>query len=883
MNSSTPIKKTWEIVRKIKGKKTDNTVKHLTVDGNTITDKKDIANNLAMAFAHNSSTGNYTEKFQRHKRISEKKPIKYKSTNRESYNQPFSMEELQDSLHKSHDTAPGPDNIHYQILKHLPFDTLKILLGIFNIIWIEETFPKIWSEAIIIPIPKPNKDNTDPKNYRPIALTSCICKTMERMINDRLTWFLETNSIITEFQSGFRKQRSSTDQLIRFETFIRETFVLKQHAVAVLFDLEKAYDTTWKHGILKDMYDMGLRGRMPMFIQHFLEDRCFKVRVGTTLSDSYKQEMGVPQGSILSVTLFSIKINSIVKCLSPGIACSLYVDDFLISYRGQHMYSIERQMQQCLNKLQTWSDQNGFKFSKSKTVCMHFCQKRKLHADPELRMDGVLLPVVREAKFLGVIFDRKLNFVSHLKYIKNKSIKAMNLLKMISHSDWGADRYTLMRLYKSHIRSKLDYGSIVYGAARKSYIKTLDTVQNQALRLCLGAFRTSPMESLYVEAGEYSLYYRRHKLSMQYAIKLYSNPKNPAYNTVFKPNFITLFEKQPTAIAPFGIRIKPFMENCEIELKDIAKYLIPKTPPWLMKTPKTLLELTEFKKNDTIPDVYKAKYHEIRQQYSHHMPIYTDGSKDGASVAAAAITKYHTFQSRLPNHTSIFTAELKAILLAFKYIQQTRNTKFIIFCDSLSSLIAICNLKIDNPIILKVLDMYNQLAESNEILICWVPSHIGILGNEKADQAAKAALTHEIEHFYIPYSDYQQVIQTYLIRKWQEDWDKLSNNKLYKHHPDLQEPHRSNYKKRREEVVMARLRLGHSHLTHCYLLKNEDQPECVPCQESLTVEHILLHCTDFYSSRIKYYSAVNMRDLFQNVSAENIFQYLQEIGLYFKM
>ncbi len=94
------------------------------------------------------------------------------------------------------------------------------------------------------------------------------------------------------------------------------------------FDLEKAYDTTWKYGIMKDLQDLGLKGHLPDFISNFLKDRQFKVRVGTTLSDEHEQEMGVPQGSILSVTLFNIKLNNIVKNLQPGVDCSLYVDDF---------------------------------------------------------------------------------------------------------------------------------------------------------------------------------------------------------------------------------------------------------------------------------------------------------------------------------------------------------------------------------------------------------------------------------------------------------------------------------------------------------------------------------------------------------------------------
>ena len=147
------------------------------------------------------------------------------------------------------------------------------------------------------------------------------------------------------------------------------------------------------------------------------------------------------------------------------------------------MRTIERHLQQCLNRIEDWATRNGFKFSKSKTQCVHFCQQRKIHNDPALYIYGSEIPVVAESKFLGAIFDRKLSFIPHIKYVKAKCLKALNLLKVLSHTSWVADRTTLLHVYRSLIRSKLDYGSLVYGSARKSYLQMLDTVHNQGLRL----------------------------------------------------------------------------------------------------------------------------------------------------------------------------------------------------------------------------------------------------------------------------------------------------------------------------------------------------------------------------------------------------------------
>ena len=225
------------------------------------------------------------------------------------------------------------------------------------------------------------------------------------MINKRLVWYLESNNLITKFQSGFRAERSTNDNLVRLETFISDAFIKREHVVAVFFDFEKAYDTTWRYGILKDLHNFGLKGRLPNFIKSFLEDHTIQVRVGSTLSDLYDQEQGVPQGAILSTTLFNVKLNDIINCLDFKTDGSLYVDDFCICFRSKNMRTIERHLQQCLNRIEDWAIRNRFKFSKSKTQCVHFCQQRKIHNDPAFYIYGSQIPVVAKSKFLGVIFD----------------------------------------------------------------------------------------------------------------------------------------------------------------------------------------------------------------------------------------------------------------------------------------------------------------------------------------------------------------------------------------------------------------------------------------------------------------------------------------------
>ena len=488
---------------------------------------------------------------------------------------------------------------------------------------------------------------------------------------------MESNGLITNFQCGFRSKRSTVDHLVRLETFVREAFIKKEHLTAVFFDLEKAYDTTWKYGIMRDLNDFGLKGRLPHFIDNFLSNRNFKVRVGTTLSDLQGQEEGVPQGSILSVTLFSIKINNIVKTLNPGVDCSLYVDDFLICYRSKHMHTIERQLQQCLNKIQKWALENGFKFSKTKTQCMHFCQLRGLHNDPVLKLDGVEIPVVEQYKFLGIIFDKKLSFIPHINYLKVKCHKALQLLRVVAHTDWGADKSTLLKLYRSLVRSKLDYGCFIYGSARKSYLRCLDSIHHLGLRLALGALRTSPVESLYVEANEAPLSLRREKLALQYYTKLQSCPSNPAFECTINPKYKECFARRESAIPTFGIRIQSLLDDSNIENNNVHESIISEVSPWTLHHPKVNLDLSELSKKDTTAPLFIQKFNEIKDDLSYCTPVYTDGSKDNDRVGCGAIINNLSIKQRLPSNGSIFTAEATAIDLALDAITESDDDHFI--------------------------------------------------------------------------------------------------------------------------------------------------------------------------------------------------------------
>ena len=116
----------------------------------------------------------------------------------------ISIEELKDAIQICHQSSPGPDEIHYQMIQNLPKEALNVTLQLFNLSWKKGRLPSSWKHSYICPIQKPGKDPCHVSSYRPISFTSCLCKTMERIINNRLIWFLERYQMVSETQSGFR-------------------------------------------------------------------------------------------------------------------------------------------------------------------------------------------------------------------------------------------------------------------------------------------------------------------------------------------------------------------------------------------------------------------------------------------------------------------------------------------------------------------------------------------------------------------------------------------------------------------------------------------------------------------------------------------------------
>ncbi|XP_055924649.1 uncharacterized protein LOC129956736 [Argiope bruennichi] len=753
ITSNTSSAQLWKKVKAANGIYKEFAFPILNTETASYSSPLDIANVIGETFADVSSSVPNNPTFRAIKRQAEQVPLKFRTRRVLSYNYNFKILELRNALSHTRDTSPGVDGITYSMLRHLDETSLLHLLHLFNRIWSEQTFPEQWYEAIVIPILKPGKVPTNPSNYRPIALTSCLCKTLERMVNARLLYELEKNGYISPFQSGFRRGRSTNDNLVMLESQIRNAFVRRNHLVSIFFDIEKAYDRTWRYGILRTLGDFGFK---------------------------------------------------------------------------------ERQLQRAVNKLISWCDENGHTLSPEKSRCVHFCRKRSLHPDPVIQIRGVDIPVVEEVRFLGVIFDRKLTFLSHVLHLRKRCEKSLNILKVLSTTRWGADRTSLLRIYQSVILSRIDYGCEIYGTARSGVLRNLDTVHNSALRICSGAFRTSPVHSLNVICHQLPLYLRRKKLSELYFFRIESSINHPIRRINLPIGLGRLYNARPSNILPFRERVKRAFADVNILNLQIHNTTALALPPWDVPEISYLNPFLTYDKSTTSSIVFQQLFLYHRNEYSTHIPVFTDGSKTAYHVGCAVVIAEDTSSFQLSTLCSVLTAELMAIMIALEKISNLSDHKFCIYSDSMSALEALSHPHTKtHPLAIDILHLWRNLQTRNyQILFCWLPGHAGIFGNESADAAAKAA-------------------STSLQRPDITLWPVVPVREL--------------------DVKLTRLRIGHTRLTHKHLLFGERCPVCNACDVNLTVTHILSECPIFNSHRLHLFgtSSSNIRDLADNRELAN--------------
>lgn len=434
--------------------------------------------------------------------------------------------------------APGEDSITNFILKRLPVFILDIIVDIINACFKLKYFPQLWKKAIILVFQKAGKDPRLASSYRPISLLNTLSKLLEAIFSIRLDNFTHENNIICKEQFGFRHQHSTQQQIIRITEFITDNFNKNRNTGAVLLDEAKAFDSVWHNGLIRKLIELNFPDSQIHFINSYLKNRKFSVKVGNTLSKEMDIQSGVPQGSIVGPKLYIIYANDCPT--HPEVMSGIYADDKIYLASSLDSSKIVRLLNEQLELSNNWFRKWRVKINpdKSEAIMFGFNQKvrRSSKASNTKKVKDLKPPVLNNnpiawkshVGYLGVILDNKLKFHIHTTKIRNKATGSISKLYPLlkNHSALGINNG--MIIYKMLIRPVLTYAPAVWGGTAKSNMLKIQKIQNRVLKMITKAPRYTRMDRLHKELEIEPISEHIKKLSKDF----YDRCKVSSYETI---------------------------------------------------------------------------------------------------------------------------------------------------------------------------------------------------------------------------------------------------------------------------------------------------------------------------------------------------------------
>uniref|UniRef100_A0A8C7DA57 Reverse transcriptase domain-containing protein n=1 Tax=Oncorhynchus kisutch TaxID=8019 RepID=A0A8C7DA57_ONCKI len=492
---NTNSKKFWDTVKSMENKNTSSQLPTALKIGNTVsTDKSTIIENFNKHFFHLAT------------------PTPLNSTAPPTATRPslpqFSFSQIRsaDVLNELQNLDPYKsarlDNLDPFFLKLSAEIVATPITSLFNLSFVSSEIPKDWKAAAVIPLFK-GGDTLDPNCYRPISILPCLSKVFESQVNKQITDHFESHHTFSAMQSGFRAGHGCTSATLKVLNDIDK----KHYCAAVFIHLAKAFDSVNHHILIGRLDSLGFSNDCLAWFTNYFSDRVQCVKSEGLLSRSLAVSMGVPQGSILGPTLFSVYINEVALAAGESLI-HLYADDTILYTSGPSLDTVLATLQASFNAIQLSFRGLQLLLNTSKTKCMLFI--RSLPAPTRLSdittLDGSDLEYVDNYKYLGVWLDSKLSFQTHIKHLQSKVKSRIGFLFRNKASFTHAAKHTLVKLT---ILPILDFGDVIYKIASNTLLNKLDAVYHSAIRFVTKAPYTTHHCDLYALVGWPSLHTRR--------------------------------------------------------------------------------------------------------------------------------------------------------------------------------------------------------------------------------------------------------------------------------------------------------------------------------------------------------------------------------------
>lgn len=395
--------------------------------------------------------------------------------------------------------APGPDLIPPDLLKKMAPELKAELLQLFNNCWRQGRFPKEWKEAKLFILNKGgDKDRTQCGSYRPISLLPVIGKLYERLICTRLNRELEANHTLSPNQYGFRAGRNTTQAVQRVTNFVNVSS--KKHVIMICLDIAGAFDGLWWPELLKRFRLANVGQNTYQAISMYLQDRKAYIRYGEDVVNRNITK-GCPQGSVLGPTLWNMAYDSLLRKQYPeGVSIIAFADDTVVLVEGDTVQQLTDKFTASMHSIESWAEKVKLSFSVQKTQAMVLKGPITNRRYPTLKIYRESIKFTEQLTYLGILLDRKLTFLPHIKKLAVKTKTLFQKLKQTAQLRHGVKPQIVKTIYRAVYEPIMTYGAEawIHRINNVHLKRNLRTSQRQVLLSITGAYRTTSFLALTV-------------------------------------------------------------------------------------------------------------------------------------------------------------------------------------------------------------------------------------------------------------------------------------------------------------------------------------------------------------------------------------------------
>ncbi len=383
------------------------------------------------------------------------------------------------------DTANGPDNLSNIFIKKTKNNLYSAYIYIFNYSFIHGVYPLKWKESYWTPLHKKGSKYLR-ENYRPISLLSNVGKLIDKIVFKNLYVYCDKNNYLNKYNYGFKQKMSCQHNL---SMLLHNTYKILDkgnEALILFFDVVKAFDKVDHLILLKKLYILGIRNVEHYWFKNYLTKRFSSVIINNCKSEKYPILSSVTQGSVLATLLWSIYTYDITEDIYT--IPSIFADDTaLITELDTDINYSFNWMQNDIDTLQNWANENKLTFNAQKSVYMIISKKHKCNDYyPKLHLYGIELKRVRTQKQLGIYIDELLTWTDHINYIQNKTYK---VLRMLKHIRKLITFDIAEKIYKTIIKSIIDYGCMFYSNTNISNLDKIEKNYYHSALICTQAYQ----------------------------------------------------------------------------------------------------------------------------------------------------------------------------------------------------------------------------------------------------------------------------------------------------------------------------------------------------------------------------------------------------------